>query len=157
MAAPRLPLRAVGDQIRAALRGTQRGRLITEQACPSPERLSEKAAAGLKAATAFFSLRAQVAATTAAWREGNGQRARRRHQLGDAPVCAIHRLDVRGRAAEARLLEISPVETSHPPRHRSTGQSYGRCGPIFDWSVPYGDLSIRPHVHLSYRGEKCFA
>jgi hypothetical protein len=90
-------------------------------------------------------------------REGNGQRARRRHQLDDAPVCAIHPLDARGRAAEARHREISSVGAFHPPRHRSTGQSCGRCGPIFDWSVPYGDLSISPTIYLSYRGEKCFA
>jgi hypothetical protein len=55
----------------------------------------------------------------------------RRHRLDDAPACATHRLDVRGRAAKAKIRELSPVATCHPPRHRSTGQSYGRCGPIF--------------------------
>src|ERR1700745_2672076 len=60
-------------------------------------------------------------------------------------------------AAEARHREISSVGAFHPPRHRHIGQSCGRCGPIFDWSVPYGDLSISPTIYLSYRGEKCFA
>lgn len=84
-------------------------------------------------------------ATIAARREGNGQRARRRHRFDDAPVRAIHRRDVRGRTAVARLREVNAVATCRPPRRRSTGQSYGRCGPIFDWLVPYRDLSIRPH------------
>src|SRR6266702_1942447 len=79
-----------------------------------------------------FSLRAHTAATIAAWREEtvSGRASFRRHQLDDIPVCAIHRLDVRGRAVEAKLRELSPAATGHPPRHRSTGQSYGRCGPI---------------------------
>src|SRR5262245_46748013 len=77
----------------------------------------------VSAATAF--LYAQTAALV------SGRASFRRHQLDDAPVCATHRLDVRGRAAEAKIRELSPVATCHPPRHRSTGQSYSRCGPIF--------------------------
>ena len=80
----------------------------------------------------------------------SGRASFRRHQLDGAPVCAIHRLDVRGTAAVLR--EISPVATCHPPRHRSTGQSYGRCRPIFGWSVPYRDYSIRPHDSLKLKG-----
>jgi hypothetical protein len=75
----------------------------------------------------------------------SGRASFRRHQLDDIPVCAIHRLDVRGRAVEAKLRKLSPAATGHPPRHRSTGQSYGRCGPIFGQRVPYRDISIGPH------------
>ena len=107
--------------------------------------LQKKTAVGLRAATAF--LYVPTRPRLSPWREEtvSGRASFRRHQLDDIPVCAIHRLDVRGRAVEAKLRELSPAATGHPPRHRSTGQSYGRCGPIFGRRVPYRDISIRPH------------
>src|SRR6476646_9928785 len=113
----------------------------------SATRLAEtKAAAELGAATVFlYTLTRPRLSPHGREETVSGRASFRRHRLGDAPVCEIHRLDVRGRAVETRLRELSPAATGHPPRRRSTGQSYGRCGPVFGRRFPFGDLSIRPH------------
>src|SRR6266550_2073455 len=107
--------------------------------------LAEQAAAGLRAATAFLYALTWPRLSPHGEETVSGSASFRRHQLDDAPVCAIHQLDLRGRAAEARLRELSPAAIGHPPRHRSTGQSYGRCARIFGWGVPFRGISIRPH------------
>lgn len=54
----------------------------------------------------------------------------RRHQLDDAPVCAIHRLDVRGRAAEARLRESDATNARVSGRKMSAGRFLTPLRPI---------------------------